>query len=304
MDAGKSYADMALMEHSSKMVVEFPKLAKFLKWFPSRDKQLTHETLNQIAYEILPEEQFTVLAEFLEGNTFDKKAAKWAFYLKSSRKFALYLRPILMAVPFEFYKADNPIIDMIELLKTHYVDSKSPSDLNISEDTDHKLIPNSMLPYLKRKPTDEHIDPHLFEFFVYQKMYHQLDRGRLFCNDSVSYGDIDNDLIDDALVDDVEKIAAKFGYPKIPVYCDGRLDDAIKMLDDTWDKTVKNIRLELNTGLNLMETKDGKQLWSLLYDASDKLDDTFFKSLPKVEIANVVMFIGDLIGMWDSFSCR
>ena len=69
-------------------------------------------------------------------------------------------------------------------------------------------IPEKMLPYLKREPTDEQVDPYLFEFYVYQKMYHQLDRGRLYCNDSVSYCDIDQDLVDDALVDDVEKIAS------------------------------------------------------------------------------------------------
>ena len=60
---------------------------------------------------------------------------------------------------------------------------------------------------------------------VYQKIYHEINRGRLYCNDSVSYCDIDTDLIDDALVDDVGKIAANFGYPKIPIYCDQRLDD-------------------------------------------------------------------------------
>jgi hypothetical protein len=33
----------------------------------------------------LPEEQFPMLAQFLEENTFDKKAAMREFYLKSSR---------------------------------------------------------------------------------------------------------------------------------------------------------------------------------------------------------------------------
>ena len=40
----------------------------------------------------------------------------------------------------------------------------------------------------------------------------------------------------------------------------------------------------------------------MLYDSVKKLDDAFFKTLPKVEIANVVMFIGDLIGMRDGFT--
>ena len=35
------------------------------------------------------------------------------------------------------------------------------------------------LPYLKKDADDEQVDPHLFEFFVYQKMYRRLDKGLL-----------------------------------------------------------------------------------------------------------------------------
>lgn len=191
-------------------------------------------------------------------------------------------------------------MELINQLKTHYTRGKSPSQLELPDDI--ILIPKSMRQYLKRKPSDEQIDPHLFEFFVYQKMYHHIDRGRLCCNDSVSYCDIDHDLVADSLVDDVEKIAVEFGYPKIPIYCDQRLDDAVKILDNAWDTTTENIRLEHNSGINIKETRVGKTKWNLLYDSKEKLDDTFFKTLPKVEIADVVMFVGNLIGMWDGFT--
>jgi hypothetical protein len=230
LDAGKTFSEIALMEHSAKVVVDFPKLARFLKWFPTRDKTLTHEQLNAIAYNILPKTQFSTLAEFLDGNTFDKKAAKWQFYLKSLRIFSLYLRPILMTVDFVFYKEGNQIIELINILKTHYASGKGPSKLKFSDDLG-LTIPRNMTKYLKRDPHDKQIDPYLLEFFVYQKMYHHLNRGRLCCNDSISYRDIDCDLVNDAIVDDVEEIAKEFGYPKIPVYCDKRLDEAIASLD-------------------------------------------------------------------------
>lgn len=83
---------------------ENPKLARFLKWFPNRKPGLNHDELNHEAYKILPEEQFPALAQFLQGNTFDKRGAKWEYYSKSSRLFALYLRPIMLTVPFIFYK--------------------------------------------------------------------------------------------------------------------------------------------------------------------------------------------------------
>lgn len=298
---GKAYADKAMAEYSSGLIVEFPKLAKFLKWFPKRDPSLSHDELNHEAYKILPQKQFPVLAQFLEGTIFDKKAATRDFYLKSSRLFALYLRPILLTVPFIFYKEDSSIMDLINLIKNHYGKGKNPSTFKLRKDLED-TISKTMLPYLKKASGDVKIDPHLFEFFVYHKMYRRLEKGLLCCNESVSYCDIDHDLVNDAVVDDVEKIAIEFGYPKIPIYCDQRLDDAITMLDDAWDRTTKRISLGENTEFTIIETKSGELDWTLDYNSSDQLDDSFFKTLPHVGIADVMMYIGDRIEMWDSFS--
>lgn len=41
----------------------------------------------------------------------------------------------------------------------------------------------------------------------------------------------------EAVVDDAEKIAAEFGYKKIPIYCDERLDEVLNELDYAWDRT-------------------------------------------------------------------
>jgi len=109
-------------------------------------------------------------------------------------------------------------------------------------------------------------------------MFHHIDRGRLCCNDSIVYSDIECDLVSEALVDDAEKIAAEFGYPKIPIYCDKRLDDALEMLDKAWDTTTKNISSGSNPGLNIKKNKEGQEEWNLLYDASEPLDDAFFQN--------------------------
>jgi hypothetical protein len=297
----KAYAEKAKAEYHSGLIVDLPKLAKFLKWFPNRKKGLNHDELNQTAYKILPEEQFQALAQFLQGSTFDTKAAMREFYLKSSRLFALYLRPILLAVPFVFYKEDSEIMVLIDLLKVHYGSGKGPSTFKLPQDLE-ETISKTQLPYLKKDPDDAQIDPHLFEFFVYHKMYRRLDKGLLCCNESVSYCDIDHDLISDALVDDVGKISNEFGYPKIPVYCDERLDAALMALDTTWDKTTQRISGGENAAFNIKEMKTGEQDWSLSYDSLDKLDDAFFRTLTQVEIPNIMMYIGDRINMWRSFT--
>ncbi len=301
MDSAKAFAETEQLKHSSQVTVDFPKLAKFLKWFPTRSQNLTQEELNDMAYSILPKEQFSALADFLAGNTFDKTAAKWQYYASVSRLISLYLKPIVLAVPFSYYREGSHVVELIALIKTHYTNGKSPNNLKIADDLG-LTVPKRLQTYLKRKPEDENLDPYLFEFFIYQKMYHLINRGKLCCNASVSYCDINHDLINDLLVDDIEKVALEFGYPKLPVYCESRLDEAIDALNQAWESTTENIRLEQNAGFQIKETTDGKVQWRLLYDSSEKLDDSFFRTLPKTEIADVVMFIGELTGMWHGFT--
>ncbi len=298
----KAYAKKAAAEYHSGLVVDLPKLAKFLKWFPNRKTGLGYDELNQTAYKILPEGQFPPLAQFLQGSTFDTKASMREFYLKSSRSSALYLRPILLAAPFVFYKEDSDIMELIDLMKMHYGSGKGPSTFKLPQEIEDTLS-KTQLPYLKKYSDDAQVDPHLFEFFVYQKMYRRLDKGLLCCNESISYCDIEHDLISDALVDDVEKIANEFGYPKIPVYCDERLDAALMTLDATWDRTTKRISGGENSAFNIKEMKTSEQQnWSLDYDSLDKLDDAFFRTLSQVEIPNIMMYIGDRIGIWRAFT--
>lgn len=298
---GKEHANKAAMEYAAKMVVDMPKLAQFLSWYPNRNRTLTPEEQDNYAYHILPAPQFPVLARFLEGKSFDKTASAWEYYAKSSRMFSLYLRPIMLTVPLVFYKEEHSLVNLMKTLKAHYSNEKSPATFKLPDEV-RALIPKKMLAYLKRNPDNENVDPHLFEFYVYRKMYRHLDKGQLCCNDSVSFCDIEHDLIDDCIVDDVERIALEFGYPVIPRFCDEHLDELLDSLDKAWDTTTKRIQLGQNAGFKLKEKQDGEQDWSLRYDSKEALDDAFFKKLPQIDLLDIIMFIGNLATVWDAFT--
>lgn len=72
-------------------------------------------------YGILPKEQFFVLAEFLDGESFDKKAALWEYYGKSSQIFSLYLRPIFLSVTFEYFRESSHISNLMDVLKSQWM---------------------------------------------------------------------------------------------------------------------------------------------------------------------------------------
>ena len=114
--------------------MDFPKLAKFLKWFPSKEKdgaKITYAELTKEAYAILPKDQFELIAAFIEGKIFDKTKAKWEFYTKSIASFSRYLRPVMLTVGFELADKNSHLTELITYLKNHYSKGKSPSALKI-----------------------------------------------------------------------------------------------------------------------------------------------------------------------------
>lgn len=296
---GKTAANEAFLKNRVNVASELPKLGAFLQWFPDRNPLLTYEEVNKIAYDILPKDKFLLIVEFLKSLTFDKEAVEWEHYEKSSQYTALNVRPILLNVPFVYYKENSQLTRMMNFLKNHYLSGKGPIDMHLPQDIINMFSKRALL-YLKTNATDITIDPHRFEFLVYKKMCHQLERGRLCCNESVSYMDIDHDLVDMAIVENADEIALKFGFPKIPGYCEKRLDEALVLLDEVWNRATKNIQSGKNQGFKIKDVK--KNTWTLLYDTSEKLEDAFFKKLPKVAVADVLTFMGGNSHFWNAFT--
>lgn len=306
IDKGKEYAQDAFTKHSTSLILDFPNLAKFLKWFPLEDKKqdLTYPELSKKAYKILPKSQFAIMAQFLEGKIFDKTSAQWEFYSKTSALLSRYLRPIMLNVDFELFNYKSDLIELIQILKTHYIKKKNPGSLKIDiNGSEADLIKEkSIINYLINPEKPGYFDPFRLEFYVYLKMYHNIDKGRLCCNDSISFSDLDYDLVPEELVDKAEEIAAKFGYNKIPIYCDERLDEALENLDKALVETNTNIGNGVNKYISIIKNKEGEESWHLLYEAKEPLEDSFFSNLPKIEIADLIKFIGDHINLWDGFT--
>jgi len=306
IDKGKESAQDAFTKHNTSLILDFPNLAKFLKWFPSEDKKqdLTYPELSKKAYKILPKSQFEIMALFLEGKIFDQTKAQWEFYSKTSALLSRYLRPIMLNVDFEFFNYKSDLVELIQILKTHYLKKKNPGSLKIDIDSSEAdLIKNkSIIKYLTNPEKPNHFDPFRLEFYVYLKMHHNISKGRLCCNDSISFSDLDYDLVPEALVDNAQEVAAKFGYNKIPIYCDQRLDDALEILDNALLETNINIANGVNKHIAITENKEGEESWYLLYEAKEELKNSFFSNLPKIEISDLLKFIGDHINLWEGFT--
>ena len=154
LEKAKVYAKDECLKYSSTLVLEFPKLAKFLNWFPQEeDKQnLDYMQLSQEAYKILPKEQFSSMANFIAGKIFDKTKAQWQCYEESSSSLTRYLRPIMLHVDFILINHNSNLLELIELLKAHYAKNKNPGSLKIPSNS--SLIKDKHIKIIKNKNED------------------------------------------------------------------------------------------------------------------------------------------------------
>ena len=150
-------------------------------------------------------------------------------------------------------------------------------------------------------PSKPNYDPARLEFYIYNKMANSIEYGRLFCNDSVAFADLDDDLVDDSLVDNVVPIAEACGRPKLADYCGKRLDDLKDELDTAWRRCNDRIANNKNKGIKMTLNKDGSSSWTLTYDADEDNDFDFFHGIEPREIASVMKDTGDPLNIWSTF---
>lgn len=102
-----------------------------------------------------------------------------------------------------------------------------------------------------------------------------------------------DDLVSDEVLDKVEQISKKYGYPKISIYCRQRLDDIEEVLHESWITTNANIANGTNTGIQLdLENQD--KPWKLTYDAHENpYKEPFFDGVEKIDIASLLTFVAN-----------
>lgn len=296
-DTVKNSADNEVIVQLSKIIKHYPNLGEFCGWFPQQEsKRFKKDKFFKEAYSMIEKDDFEKLAIFFAGSESDSKTIKWKLIESSSRLIALYLRPIILSVDFEHYSTGNEIIRLVEIIRTHYLAHKNPKKLKIPNELGYNT---TAFAWLKTDSADPNLNPHRFEFFVYQKLYHHLDRGRMFCNDSMSYCDIDVDLLDEDKVKDAMEIVKQYGYNKIPIYCSDHLDTKLSELKTAWKTLYQNI--DTNSGIIITKNKDGTIKWRLNYDSSEKLDDSFLKNLSKLDIADIFIYVNRAINIFGEF---
>jgi len=212
----KEYVDKCEQEYNSESNINLPNVSKLLRWMVSDkiEKTLPYSIILEKAFNILPQDQFIHMANFLDGKKFDKEAVRWGFYGNSSRQIAIYLRGTFLALEFSHIKTDSQLMRAITFLKKHYNSNKTPSQMDLSNIIN--LVPRSKrnkMYHIKKNTIA--LDPARFEFFVYSRIAKEIEMGLLFCTESLSYKDLKDDFVSKDRLINKEKLAKDLGYPRI-----------------------------------------------------------------------------------------
>jgi TnpA family transposase len=298
----KQHANCEEIKFNAQVQSNYPKIASLLRYIPSKaiSPDTPYKKFLLSAYAFLPEDQYEQMADTLDGKAFDKEAAKWEFIENKSRLIASYLRPLLLHMNLKHSQQNSYLMQLVNILKIHYSKNRSPSKLKVQDDLGI-TVPHNIRKYLN---SDENgcYNPTRFEYYVYRRLFNALDAGTLSCPDSISYKSLYDDLVSDDIVDRADEIAKHYGYPKIPVYCDERLDELEKLLHDTWIMTNSNIENGHNTGIKLQPENKTKP-WILTYDANEsEYNEPFFDAIDKIEITELLAFISEKTGFLEAFT--
>ncbi len=296
------YVGSEEIKYNAKIQESYPKISEILRLIPSDsiDHKQPYSKFLDAVYKLLPEEEYSIMADAIDGKVFNKEESKWKFIDTKSRFIACYLRPLILNVDFDHSWKKSRVVELINILKNHYKISKSHSKLKIKDDLGI-TVPSSIIDNLKLDG-EQYLDPTRFEFYVYRCIYNAFDSGTLFCPDSCSYKDLKDDLVSDKVVDNVEEITKQYGYDKIPIYCDEHLDYILNLNHEAWIRTNSNIDDGTNTGIHI-EDGDSKENWTLSYEANEsEYKEKFFNSVDKIDITDLLLFISDKAKLWSKFT--
>jgi TnpA family transposase len=267
----------------------------------------------QSAYAILPKAQYLPTADYIAGRSFDFEAAKWKFYINKSKRIKSNLRMLFRSIEFCSGKKNAEIMQAISFLRNIFDKEKSLSKVAVNKYPD-KFIPKKIKKYLYViKVNDDdtahesfivnQYHPDKYEFYLYQNIVKEIDKGNIFCNDSTKYRSLSADLVSDKVWQNKDGLIKKLNYPNIAVNIEQRLDGLELELHAKILEVNRKIATKENDHIEIKENKVSKgqnkeqniqdYKWHLTHSVVDERDDKFFTGVATINIGELLYFIND-----------
>lgn len=325
------YANQQLVLHTIHYNNNLPKVSSLLRFMGEGAEQIDHTNFWKSAYNILPKTQYLTTADYIAGQSFDFKSAKWEFYVNKAKRIKGNLRMLFRSIEFCSIKKDDDLMQAISFLKDVF-----DKDLPLSKVTTNKFpdkfIPKNIRKYLRISKNDSTAKsestkqtrinsdkattinayhPDKYEFYLYQSIVKEIDKGNIFCNESTKYKSLSADLVSDKVWQNKDELIQKLNYPNIAVNIEQRLDELEVKLHTKILEVNRKIASKENSYIKIKEskTKDDKvdknskthHKWHLINPTIEEKDDNFFAGVPNINISELLYFINEQTNFCEAF---
>ena len=122
--AGKQSAKLLAAEHHFNQGSQFKKAAKIFELFNQEKlKDCIFKEIQEIAYEILPKEQFNVLIDYFKNQKLDLLELEWSYYANIAAIFKRNIRPLVLNLKFAATTPEDNLLKGLQFIKTQLIEN-------------------------------------------------------------------------------------------------------------------------------------------------------------------------------------
>jgi hypothetical protein len=224
--------------------------------------------------------------------TFDERDFQWAHVDSMARRFKQHLRQILCHVDLATTRANAPILEAVQFLKTTFESHRSL--LNV----DQKAFPTRCIPvrykrylYVQEDAGPKQLISDRYEFLVYRLLRNGLEAGDLFCRESVQFRSFEDDLLDDQQWQNKATLIAQTGRPILMQPIQEHLAELERQLEERIVTVNQRIAAGENSHFQI-KGKGKRTRWTLHYPkGSEPINHPVFDTLRQVNIGSLLHFV-------------
>ncbi|MGO9688005.1 MAG: Tn3 family transposase, partial [Syntrophobacteraceae bacterium] len=262
-----------------------------------------YQDVQATAFSILERPKLALVADHIATNAkFDETAFQWEHIDELAPQFKRHLRPILLMVDFAAPLPNDSLIEAIDFLKAAFRKGKPLGQYN-STALPSKFIPSGMKRYLYEHGANGPKNPVVdrYEFLVYRLLRNGLEAGDIYCRDSVRFRSFEDDLLDDQLWRQKEKLIADAGLTIL----NRPLREHLAELEQRLEERIAEVNRRIASGENkhFQIKKRGSSIrWTLQYPhGTEPVNHPFFDALKQIGIGSLLHFVNQDCRFLDAF---
>ncbi len=287
----KKHAEKQVVEIYNNIYKHFKPAGYLLKMFLNpKLSRLAFKEIQKKAYKKLSKTKLKQVSKYLMEQCIDKTAYEWQFHANNYRCITKNLRPVFMAIDFECNTNNAPLLSGVRFIKQALQQNKNLNQIKFNE-FPKQFVPEKLKKYIfEISKNKKQVNSYKYEFCVYNQLMLHIEKGLVFCNDTIQYKSFEADL-GITTADNKEQILKDIDIPKLTTPIEKRLKALKEELENLYKITNENINNKSNKFVKVKE-KNGKTTWTLPYKKKDlDFNNPIYDQLPHANIINVVDFV-------------